>query len=72
MGEELLTVQQVMDIIKVADETVYRYIRTGKLKAVRVGGLWRVPQSALDEFLQQDQALIRSHHDVPGKAVEEV
>ena len=36
-------------------ETVYRYIRQGKLKAVRVGGLWRVRESDLERFLQGGQ-----------------
>ena len=48
---ELLTVQQVMQQLHVSDETIYRYIRNGKLKATRVGGLWRVSQEAMDEFL---------------------
>ncbi len=45
------TVQQVMSYLQVSDETVYRYIRSGKLKAVRSGGLWRVSREALEEFL---------------------
>ena len=53
-AKQLLTVQQVMSQLKVADETVYRYIRSGKLKALRVGGLWRVTAEALDEFLTLD------------------
>jgi len=53
MGYELLTVQDVMDRLRVADETIYRHIRSGKLRAVRVGSLWRIPEDALDEFLQK-------------------
>ncbi len=52
--EALLTVQQVMERLQIADETVYRYIRQGKLKAIRVGGLWRVSEKALLEFLGQE------------------
>ncbi len=52
---ELLTIQQVMSYLHVADETVYRYIRSGKLKAIRVGGLWRVSREALGEFLREGE-----------------
>jgi len=54
---ELLTIQQVMSRLQVADETVYRYIRSGKLKAIRVGGLWRVNKEALEEFLNGGEKL---------------
>ena len=45
------TIQQVMSLLQVSDETVYRYIRSGKLRAIRIGGLWRVSREALNEFL---------------------
>jgi len=48
---ELYTIQQIMSKIQMSDETIYRYIRRGKLKAIRVGGRWRVSREALDEFL---------------------
>lgn len=53
--ERLLTIQQVMDRLQVADETIYRYIKSGKLRAVRIGGLWRIPSEALDEFLKKGE-----------------
>ena len=53
--DKLLTIQQVMSRLQVADETIYRYIKSGKLRAVRVGGLWRVPEDALDEFLRKGE-----------------
>jgi len=52
---ELYTIQQVLSRLQVSDETVYRYIRSGKLKAIRVGGLWRVSREALDEFLSKGE-----------------
>jgi len=50
---KLLTIRQVMSRLQVADETIYRYIKAGKLRAVRVGGLWRIPEEALAEFLEK-------------------
>ena len=50
-SNKLFTIQQVMSRLQVSDETVYRYIRSGKLKSIRVGGLWRVSEEALQEFL---------------------
>lgn len=52
---ELLTIRQVMSYLHVADETVYRYIRSGNLRAIKVGCLWRVSRGALDEFLKKGE-----------------
>lgn len=52
---ELYTIQQVMSHLQVSDETVYRYIRRGKLRASKVGGLWRVSKVALDVFLRKGE-----------------
>lgn len=55
LNTNLLTIQQVMSRLQVADETIYRYIKSGQLRAIRVGGLWRIPSEALDEFLKRGE-----------------
>ena len=54
---ELYTIQQITSLLQVSDETVYRHIRSGKLTAIRVGGLWRVRKEALDKFLAGAQEM---------------
>lgn len=46
----LLTVRQVAYILKVHHLTIRRYIRDGKLKAIRIGGNVRVKESDLQNF----------------------
>lgn len=46
---DYLTPSQVADIYKVSERTVYRWIDTGELRHVRVGGTVRIPRSALAE-----------------------
>ena len=48
---ELLTAQEVATKLKVKINTVYRWINTGKLPAVRAGELWRVYETELEAFL---------------------
>ena len=52
MGE-YFTPQEVAGKLKVNIHTVYRWIREGRLAAVKVGDLWRIPESALTEFVKQ-------------------
>ena len=42
MPKQPLTLLQVADKLGVHYMTVYRYVRTGRLPATRVGGIWQV------------------------------
>jgi len=35
--EKLLTVRQIAEILQVTDRTVYKYVNSGELKAVKLG-----------------------------------
>jgi len=48
---ELLTIDEFCDLIKVSRRTAYRWIKSGRLKAKKAGRLWRVPREAVEEFL---------------------
>lgn len=46
-----MTVAEVADHMRVSSMTVYRLIKAGSLKAVRVGKNYRIRTSDLDEYL---------------------
>ena len=48
--DNLFNVNQAAYILKVHPLTIRRYIKEGKLKAVRVGGAVRIKESQLQEF----------------------
>lgn len=53
MATMYLTPEQVALQIQVNVETVYRYLRAGKLRGARVSyKCWRVAQSDLDSFMR--------------------
>jgi len=45
--ERLLLANEVAQRARLCEETVRRRLRTGELKAVKVGRLWRIPESAV-------------------------
>jgi len=54
----MYTPEQVKEICYVNLETVYRWLRSGRLKGVKLGGkLWRISSEALDEFLKKGEQL---------------
>lgn len=48
---EIYTPQQAAEYLQVDKETIYRYIRQGKLVASRLGRAYRIPQSSIDLLL---------------------
>lgn len=48
----LYTLEEVANIFKVPVRSIYYYIQTGKLDAVKVGKHWRVPESAVKDFIK--------------------
>lgn len=48
-----LTVAEVADIMRVSTMTVYRLIKAGDLRAVRVGKSYRLPEDDVDRYLAQ-------------------
>ncbi|MCE7937514.1 hypothetical protein DCC79_09305 [bacterium] len=47
-----LSTQEVADRLGVSVFTIRRYIRTGKLRAVKLDGLYRLSHDDVKEFLQ--------------------
>lgn len=48
-----LTVQEVADLMRVSSMTVYRLIKSGEMRAARVGRSFRVREEDVDEYLEQ-------------------
>jgi excisionase family DNA binding protein len=48
----LLTVAEVASVMRVSRMTVYRLIRRGQLKAIRVGRNYRVREDDLNQYLE--------------------
>jgi excisionase family DNA binding protein len=46
-----LTVQEVADQLRVSTMTVYRIIKAGELRAVRVGKSYRLREEDIDAYL---------------------
>jgi len=48
---EIMTPEQVADYLQLSKDTIYRYIREGKLTASRLGRDYRIPKENVDLFL---------------------
>ncbi len=53
MNYKFLTVEEVASALKVCKMTIYRYIKTGKLKAYKAGKEFRINKKEFDNFLNK-------------------
>ena len=55
--EQLLTVAEVADRLRVSTMTVYRLVKAGELPAYRVGKNYRIRSADLDAYLSAGRTL---------------
>lgn len=54
MPEQILTSDQVAKILQIHPLTVLRYIKEGKLKAIKLGRVYRIRESEIEKFLDKN------------------
>ena len=55
-GIELYNVKETAEILRVGRMTVYPLVRKGTLKAMKVGGQWRIKKESIEEYLNGQQS----------------
>lgn len=50
--EKLYTLTEVEEKLQVTRQSLYNWIRDGKLKAIKFGGNYRISESAINEFIK--------------------
>jgi excisionase family DNA binding protein len=59
VAEELLTVAEVAERLKLTEETIRVWLREGRLQGVRLSTRragWRVPESEVERMIEQGKA----------------
>lgn len=49
--KKIYSIHEIEEILQVTQRTIYNWIKSGKLKAVKIGKEWRVTEDALEDFL---------------------
>jgi excisionase family DNA binding protein len=50
--KKMYKVDEVAKMLDVNFRTVYRLMKAGKIRAVKVGGQWRIPKSEIEKYIQ--------------------
>ena len=50
--DDVLTTDEAIEYLKISKPTFLKYIRLGRIKAIKAGKGWRILQSELNRFLR--------------------
>ena len=52
MKDEIMTIREVADFLRLTEKTAYRFALEGKIPGFKVGGTWRFRRSDIDKLTQ--------------------
>lgn len=49
--DTLITPEEAAELLGCGMNTIYKVLKSGKLKAMRIGRIWRIPRRAVQEYI---------------------
>jgi excisionase family DNA binding protein len=54
---EVITVEELLDILSVGKNSAYRLLRSGEIKSIKIGHTYRIPIVSVKEFILREAQL---------------
>ena len=64
--DEILTLPDVAQLLKVAEKTVYAMAQKNKIPAFKVGGQWRFKRQDIDHWIEQQKLVTKEKGEQNG------
>lgn len=48
---EILTLDEAMELLHIGKNTIYKLLTSGELKSFKLGKVYKIPRSAIDNFI---------------------
>lgn len=58
--DDILTVEEIAEILKIGKTQVYKIVRSGNLKGYKEGKDWKIPKQALKQYVMSQSHLQRT------------
>ena len=55
--EDILTIFELAEILKIGNTQAYRLVRTGKIKAIKSGKDWKIPKQTVIQYICEQSKL---------------
>lgn len=50
--QHLITLEELCEALMIGKNVAYRLLTEGKIKAFKIGRVWKIPRSSVDEYLR--------------------
>ena len=57
--EDMMSAEEVSEALRIGHNTVYSLLKSGELKAFRCGKNWKIPRTAVEQFVLEHSGLDR-------------
>ena len=52
-GYDVLTTEEVMELLNIGKNAIYKLLASGELKSFRVGRNWKIPRKEVDAYIDK-------------------
>lgn len=57
LKDDLVTFEEFQEILQIGRTTAYKLLNSGEIKAFRIGRIWKIPRSAITEYVSRKSTL---------------
>ena len=57
LAEDLITVEELCEILRIGKNAAYRILNEGKIKCFRIGHVWKIPRASVNDYIRQQSGI---------------
>lgn len=58
-NDDIMTIKELADYLKIAEKTAYRFVSEGKIPGFKVGSAWRFKKTEIDAWIKRQSESTR-------------
>lgn len=55
--EELITIEELCEILSIGKNTAYRLLQNKEIKAFRIGRIWKISKAAVIDYIRKESGM---------------
>ncbi len=52
-NNEIMKFEEVMEYLNIGKSTLYNLLRNGEIKSFKIGKVWKIPRSSVEEYIRK-------------------
>lgn len=59
--DDMITIDELCEMLSIGRNTAYHLLNTNKIKAFKIGRIWKIPRDAVTEYVLRKSKLTSLH-----------